>query len=257
MSNAVPARPAALPQTNLQLYRLMIEMGYQPDDIVRVTHGYGLAMQLFSGRYRACGKPFVCHLVGTAAVLAWLRAPVTSVVCGLLHAAYAEGDFGSASHGMTPMKRERLRRVVGDEAESLIVDYTTSSRTATALVAAHASFASLSPRRREILVVQLANELDDFRDWAPHFARNADNRLDGLRMSRSQQIEMAQSLGYPALAAALRETYDDCLASPAIPSALRSNEANGYTLVPASAGTRLPVRVMGIARRVLRRLRRS
>jgi hypothetical protein len=67
---------------------------------------------------------------------------------------------------------------------------------------------------------------------------------------------MAQRLGYPMLADALRETYDECLGST-VPIVLRSHEANGYTLIPASARAKWSVRVSHLARRVLRRLRRT
>lgn len=244
-----------LPQTNLQLLAQMRAMGYSVADMTAVARGYRLAMDLFSARFRACGKPFVCHLVGTAAVLVWLERPVAHVLCGLLHAAYAEGDFGSAPQGMTVRKRARLRAVIGEAAEALVADYTTSSRTAAALVARHAQFASLSVRERDVLVIQLANELDDFRDWAPHYAQNAEGRLQGIRVSARHQEEMARALGHPLFADALRDTYRAVLDAE-IPAQLRSDQANGFTLVPASQRRRAPVLLRLFVGKVMRRLQR-
>jgi len=61
------------PQTNLQLYRHLAELGYAAADIASAGRAYELALELFPGTYRGSGKPFLAHLVGTAGI-AVLRA---------------------------------------------------------------------------------------------------------------------------------------------------------------------------------------
>jgi (p)ppGpp synthase/HD superfamily hydrolase len=244
-----------LPQTNVQLFRQMVACGYSAEDVAAISRAYAFGASLFSGRYRSCGKPFVCHLVGTAAILVWLRAPVASVVCGLLHAAYQEGDFGNFAYGMLDQKRRRLRNAIGAEAEDLVAAYTVSSRTGPALIKTHRRFGELTDRERTILLVQLANELDDYRETVALYARNADFRQDNIRLSGKHQVELADMLGFPELAEALQETYDESLATE-IRSELRSSEDNGYVLIPLSCRRQWPVVVRDILFRVRRRLRR-
>ena len=69
----------AYAQTNIQLYNQLAELGYTAEDVRRVHRGYGLAMQLFTGSYRGSGRPFLSHLVGTASVLASVRAPISTI----------------------------------------------------------------------------------------------------------------------------------------------------------------------------------
>ncbi len=77
-----------LAQTHLQLFRQMRSSGYSPADLTMVADAYRTATALFANRFRPCGRPFVSHLVGTSAILAWLKVPIPMVVAALSHAAY-------------------------------------------------------------------------------------------------------------------------------------------------------------------------
>jgi (p)ppGpp synthase/HD superfamily hydrolase len=54
-------------QTNLQLYRQLRDR--TDADVALVAAAYELALSLFPRSFRATGKPFLCHLVGTASIL--------------------------------------------------------------------------------------------------------------------------------------------------------------------------------------------
>src|SRR5262249_35216584 len=86
-------------QTNIQRYGQLAELGYPATDVSRIHRGHGLAMQLFTGLFRGSGRPFLAHLVGTASVLASVRAPIEVVTAGLLHSAYSHGEFGNYWRG--------------------------------------------------------------------------------------------------------------------------------------------------------------
>lgn len=107
-------------QTNIQLFNQINSEGYSKEDLVCISNAYNLAITLFPCYYRPSGKTFIAHLVGTASILASLHAPITIVVAALIHAIYAEGDFGSWTKGISNAKRERVRRVVGKEAEEYV-----------------------------------------------------------------------------------------------------------------------------------------
>ena len=110
-------------QTNIQFFNQLRSLEYSAADLVLVRDSYELAMELFAGRFRPSGKPFLCHLVGTASILASLKVSPVLVAAGLLHAAYMQGNFGAARGGMSRAKRRRVRSVVSDEVEKLVASY--------------------------------------------------------------------------------------------------------------------------------------
>lgn len=192
-----------LAQTNLDLYRQLHAQGRPAADLARLRDGYALAMRLFSDRFRANGKPFVAHLVGTASALAALGSRYAVVAAGLLHAAYATGFFPDGD-GMTKDHRRAVRAAIGDEAEDLVAAYTAFPWTRDALERLAREFDALSPRDTDLLLIRLANELDD------HYAlgmRFCDERRDAFRGHAPLCVELAARLGQLGLAEALRAVY--------------------------------------------------
>jgi len=110
-------------QTNVQLYEELRASGMVEAQLVRVRDACGLATRLVSGQYRASGKPFICHLVGTASILAAHGAGLETVLAGLLHSAYACGEFGDGLRGVTPAERAVVRAGVGPATESIVAAY--------------------------------------------------------------------------------------------------------------------------------------
>ncbi len=110
-------------QTNIQLYNQLVELGYPESDLALVRRAYDLAMQIFSGQYRANHKPQLAHVVGVASILAALEQPVTVVAAGLLHAAYSHGDWGDATRGRNVAKADQLRDSTSRQTEELVARY--------------------------------------------------------------------------------------------------------------------------------------
>ena len=153
---------ASLAQTNIQLYGQLEASGYSKEEIGKVARAYGLSQKLFTAMFRGSGRPFLCHLVGTASVLAHDRAPITEVTAALLHAAYASGSFPmDMQRAGIAAKREWIRKEVGEKTEVLIYDYHRFSWNSVALKRLADEMATeLLP----ILRLRLANELDDLAD---------------------------------------------------------------------------------------------
>ncbi len=254
MSASPGSTTAHIAQTNLQLLQQMRANGYSTAESVKVSEAYRLATQLFANQFRQCGRPFVAHLVGTSGVLVWLKAPVYVVIAGLLHSCYQEGDFRNALEGMTRGKRALVRTVIGDEAEELVAAYTTGSRSLTGMLRSYASFPTMSAREREVLLMQLANELDDYRDLSSNYAGNAQERLGVIQECGQQQVEMAELLGYPQLARALRETYAEAC-DAVMPAELTSPFENAYAVLPHSCRTRYNIRMRRLGARIRNRVR--
>lgn len=196
-------------QTNLDLYRQLHGFGYRDTDLTRVRDAYLLAMHLFSDRFRANGKPFVAHLVGTASLLAAFGRPPEVVMAGLLHAAYATGCFPDGERGMTAAHRAFVRSKVGDAVETLVATYEglTWNRDTIADIARRGG--PSGSKETDVLFMRLANEIED------HYAL-------GMRLGSAERkawtgaeadcVAIARRLGRPdiadALACAYRETAE-------------------------------------------------
>lgn len=230
-------------QTNLQLYTQLRRAGYASDELARVRAGYDLGMQLFSASFRGSGKPLLAHLVGTASILAAIRQSANIVTAGLLHAAYALGDFGDGRFGVTEAKRERLRRAVGKEVEDLVARYTAFDWNKNTIPSIRVRVATLTPLERDVLVIRLANELEDHLDYGVLYCGNGEKRREYIRSPLNQSVDMARALGHVELAAELDRAFSETLAAE-LPAVL-STSPHDYTFVqpPASHAPRPKVAV--------------
>jgi (p)ppGpp synthase/HD superfamily hydrolase len=227
-------------QTNLQLYRQLGAEGFTAADIGTVASAYSLGLRLFPGTYRGSGKPFLAHLVGTASVLASLRARTPVVVTGLLHAVYTHGEFGNGWPGMSDRKRTEVRRAVGVEIEDLIAHYTRLRWEGRTIPAIRARLDTLTPVERDVLLVRLANELDDHLDLGILYLADAERRRAFMRDHLPAAVEMAERLGAPALARSLGEVFAE-VAGAEIAPGLGRGPAESFRIPFSSHRLRLRV----------------
>jgi hypothetical protein len=181
-------------QTNLRLYNQLHRAGYARADLLRVRDSYELATVLFAGQFRGSGKPFLAHLVGTASLLAGISAAPDVVVAGLMHAAYDFGEFGIAS---LTRRRRRIRQTIGEHAEALVWSYHTAPWSPLEVPRLCTSVSGLSEGERSVVLMRLANELEDNLDLAMHHCHPA---KDAYRHLHDQFVTLARLLGYPDLA---------------------------------------------------------
>jgi len=217
-------------------------------DIKCVRASYDLSTRLFTGRFRGSGKSFLAHAVGTAGILGLLRAPGPVVAAGLLHAAYTHGDFGDGRTGIAAAKRAHVRRAVGEEVEALVAGYTALVWDESVVRALGGGVSSLSTDDRAVLLMRLANELEDHLDLGIAYCGDAEHRRQLIRSWLHVCVNLAEELGHPDLGGALAEVFRDSLCVAA-PPALVTSQAISHTLPPASYRPRLLVRL----RRVLAR----
>lgn len=228
------------PQTNLQLYAQLVDLGYSEADLATVARSYELSMALFPGTYRASGKPFLAHLVGTAGIIATLRARAPVVATGLLHAAYTHGEFGNGWLGVSNAKRARVRAAVGPEIEDLVARYTALRWAPATIPAIRARLDAMTGLERDVLLVRLANELEDHLDLGILYPGDVPRRLRFMREDLPAAVEMAERLGYPELAESLTAAFDQ-IERTAISPALQRTEAESFRLPFASHRLRLRV----------------
>ncbi len=230
------------PQTNLQLYAQLVDLGYSEADLATVARSYELSMNLFPGTYRGSGKPFLAHLAGTAGIVATLRARAALVATGLLHAAYTHGEFGNGWRGVSDAKRARIRAAVGPEIEDLVARYTALRWTPASIPAIRARLDAMTALERDVLLVRLANELEDHLDLGILYLGDAPRRLRFMREDLPAAVEMARRLGHPGLAESLTAAFDQ-IERAAISPVLRRSDAESFRLPFASHRLRLRVAV--------------
>lgn len=261
-----PAKPPgrvtlATAQTNLQLYRQIIEQGVSSSDLAAVRRAHDVSASLFAGLYRASGKPFIAHVVGTASVLAAQRLPLPLVTAGLLHAAYVQGNFGDGPPGPTKRRRRRISDAVGEEAERLVARYATLPWTAGDLAAQRGRVASLDALDRDVLVVRLANEVEELVDFGVLHHADGETRRRDILEALPVWISWARAVSAGGIALALEAAGRD-LATFQAPDSLRSDRIRSYRpppVSPATPATRAALavrRVARLARRFARLLRR-
>lgn len=225
----------AYAQTNLQLFDQLHRAGYAADEVVRLRRAYDLARRLFVGLHLPSGKPFLDHAVGTASILASLAAPIEVVAAGLLHAAYSNGDFGTAGRGAAGAKRAKIARAVGAPVEERIARYDAMTWDSKSIPAIRAGLRGFDRLGREVLLVRLANELEHRLDLADLYAgkRSWLQRYGELYLDT--MLEMARGLGFSCLAEELARAFA-AAAAAAIPAEAesRSGQTRSYVAAPRS-----------------------
>lgn len=178
----------------IQLHRL----GASPDTLILMQKTYRLAQRMFAGQFRGGGKPFVCHLVGTASTMAdYDRRPVL-LVASMLHAAFEFGEFPDGRFGgETPAHVAWLAKQIGAHATNLVATHNRTDFSPNA-VAAMAEVAKQGRPGidRDMLLMRLCNEVDDLSDGGSAFAAKRGAKM--VPHGRNCAF-LASNAGYPNL----------------------------------------------------------
>jgi (p)ppGpp synthase/HD superfamily hydrolase len=208
-------------QTNVELLNELGDRGYAAEDLERVARAYELARDLFAGQFCSSGKPFLCHLVGTAGVLASVAAPAHAVLAGLLHSVYLRGDFGNTIRGVTEAKRRATREVIGGEAELLVFRFDALPVGAAGAAALLARIDKLHPVDRDALLVRLCDLFDQHVDRGVLYRPDVGPEQRFLREEAPVVVEIAARLGHGELSEALHAAFARNAALD-VPAVLRS-----------------------------------
>ena len=170
-----------------------------------------------------------------------------------MHAAYAQGDFGTGSSGYTGAKRRRLRSELGAEVEDLLFRYHSLDAPSLAGEDVGAWIAALSPAERDPLFIRLANQLEETLDSSLRYCGEAKRGsvLDTLPLC----AEIATAMGKDELASELRSGEATVRSAGGSPWSDRARDTS-FTLAPLSYGRRLSVLLSKRAERVLRDVKR-
>jgi (p)ppGpp synthase/HD superfamily hydrolase len=206
-------------QTNLQLYRQLMDQHWDDEALGLVASAYELALALFAVQVRPNGKPFICHLVGTASVAAGQCDRPEVTAASLLHAAYTLGDWGDGKRGRTPARRAVIERAVGTVAETLVAKYTTMPWGYGATNDFLDRSADMSGEDRTLVLMRLANEVDEWADGGLQFSTKGD--FPRFQAENVKAVAtLARALGYVQIGDYVERAFEED-ASMSVPSYIR------------------------------------
>ena len=142
----------------------MLGNNYTNNDLFLIKQSYSFVLALFTDMCRGNEKPFICHLVGTASILADNQASPVVIAVGLLHATYAQGVFSDGSTGITKNHQYIVKNKFGDEVEALLTEYTKFPWGETdieSLLVNHGTYSNLT---KSLIFLRIANALEDHLD---------------------------------------------------------------------------------------------
>jgi len=217
-ASQAPGLETTYAQTNLQLFNQLQQEDYSNADLKLVHTAYALAMRLYGGYFIGSVRTQIAHVVGTASILGSLHASTAVVAAGLIHNVYQNGDFGDGQRRGSNARREQIRQALGEEVETYVYRFP-SLRLASPTISHHSSsFEMLDQIDCNVLLIILAERLEHRLN------------LEYLTQNDQPKVEIAEKLGFPALAAGLRRPLAEDLGRFANPT----GQKRGYVIAPRS-----------------------
>jgi len=245
-------------QTNIQLYNQLRKLEYSVDDLALIRNAYELAVQLFTSRYRRTGKTFLAHVVGTASIVAFLQQKPALTAAALLHAAYTHGDFGLAKKSITSLKRKQLIRKVGSKVETYVAKYSELRWNAHAARNIQKQLDTLTGLERDVLLMRLANELEDHLDCSAVYRYDAEKYREKLDEKRKLLASLSQALSVPLLTEEINRVFAECMDSSVVTELLPQDSRRHNFFIPPRSYWKSPwIRIRHKMGRVLHLVSRS
>ena len=111
-----------------------------------------------------------------------------------VHAAYTVGEFGDGQPGSSDARRQQVRRAVGAEAEELVTRYTALAWSDRTVLRLRGMLSALSADDRAVILMRLANELEDHLDLGIAYCRDAEQRRQQIRGWLHVCVDLAEEL---------------------------------------------------------------
>lgn len=240
-------------QTNIQLYNQLIRSECSLDEMTRVRLAYELAVRLFAGLYRPSGKTFLDHAVGTASIVHEIKGKPALTAAALLHSAYTHGDFGFIGQLSDSTKSKRLIDAAGEETEAYVRMYTGLHRVMCNTGELPIRMDDLSPAEREVVLLHVANELEDHLNCGTLYCYNAARHKDKLEERHETLFDLACRLGSIELQREVDRVFAECSSQPLAPELLqRAGRPRSYLILPESCRRSAWLYACDMVRRVLR-----
>lgn len=220
---ARPMRSDELPQSRAALLDLARASGWKEGDVAVLAKQHDVASVIANGGYRACGRPFLAHLVGTAGVLLRYAFTPDIVYAGLLHAAYSHCPELPAGRRSSV---ETVHAALGGESrlERLVRAYTRLRDRPGALVERLRVADAVPLLDADLVAIATANEIDMAMS-GEHRASSRVTRIDDAARAVARRV--CATLGCPGLSA----TLDAVAAADGAPRAHDAAAQASYRIV--------------------------
>jgi (p)ppGpp synthase/HD superfamily hydrolase len=223
-------------QTNIQLSNQLIGLGFNTADLTAVYRSYTVATRIFAGQMRPEGRPFICHVVGVASILADLGQPIVVICAGLLHSAYTHGDFGAGWGYVNKSSRRAIRRSLDPAVHEIIDAYARQAWNAATIHSWITKATPIDDPLRTIITIRLADALEDALDFGLQYSDKGERHSNNI--PRDNVVSLAETIGIQRLTAALRHAYGD-QATGEYFRLLRKNATGSTMLAPMSYRRRM------------------
>jgi (p)ppGpp synthase/HD superfamily hydrolase len=211
-----------LAQTVGALYRQLHAAGYGPNQLRAVQKCFAFSNRVFSGVHHPCGKPLICHLVGTASAVTAMDARVEMVCAGLTHALLKSGLFQEQGG------QARLEAEFGPSVYRLIAAFGQFRWDDETIAAFAAQPSSANATFRSMLILRLAKEMDDVANLGLALVP----RRDPVRSRIQNCARIADGLGLRDAARTLELLIDEHESAAAWAGALNSGTLAPYRVLP-------------------------
>lgn len=248
-------------QTYPQFAVQLANSGWTSTELAPVRVAFDLALSLFTAGERGSGKPLIDHHIGTASGVLVAGGSFEAVAAALLHAAYDLGDFGDGRTDARAAHRRRVSGVVGAGIEDLVFRYHCLGWSPSVAANAVAGVHNASQLDRAVLLIRVANEVDDALDGGLVLSGNAVFANHSVQVHEAVVV-LAEQLATPAFSSMARQEL--LTAASVFPTELIVGARASRVRLPASASlrprvlvARMPMRATRFGRRLARRLVRA
>jgi (p)ppGpp synthase/HD superfamily hydrolase len=199
-------------------------------DLLRLRQAFDFSQLVANGFYRAQGIPLLNHLVRTASIVLSQTSSIDAVITALLHASFVIDQFeGSTKSHNQEVKQKDIEKVFGSKASHLLLAYGKMGWYGKKEVRHYIdTHLTLTDEVRVLLLIRLANELEDHMDFAMAYTQPSRIARRSLAYG-TDCVDLARVLGFDSIANMLETILIEQKAIE-VSAQLRSIYGQGYAV---------------------------
>lgn len=183
-------------QSNVQLYQQLQEDGYSETELAGIFRVYEFVRARFAGRYQSSGRSFVCHLVGTASIMARVTRQPTLTAAGLIHSVYRTKDSRHGSREVAHSLRQPIIDAVGSEPERYALGFFQTRHHYDTLRQRVDKF---QPFESNVATLLLCDDLEKLSSRNVLYGNRLEERLRKYSRQGDDMVALAKGLGHISL----------------------------------------------------------